>query len=216
MKKYYIPFFLFVFCVCSLNAQNLSTIVFVDKDGHLVADGSTITVNTAVENDFGEMVLLSGLYVKNLTSDNVALRVHFNVQTLDNGLFQICFPVSCITKSVTGVFETGSDIMSAGEQRDLQTEWTPQAYGKCIVTYQIELMKQLPGFPPQFEPQEMGPQVTVVYDYVDPAGINSTLTESQVAVSAVYSADGRQLDTPQHGLNIVRLSDGRVVKTYMR
>ena len=155
MKKYYIPFFLFVFCVSSLNAQNLSTIVFVDKDGHQVADGSTITVNTAVENDFGEMVLHSGLYVKNLKTDNVGVRVHFNVRTLDNGLFQICFPVACITKSVTGVFETGSDIMAASEQRDLQSEWTPQTYGKCIVTYQIELMNQLSGFPPQSEPQEM-------------------------------------------------------------
>ena len=145
MKKYYIPFFLFVFCVSSLNAQNLSTIVFVDKDGHQVADGSTITVNTAVENDFGEMVLHSGLYVKNLKTDNVGVRVHFNVRTLDNGLFQICFPVACITKSVTGVFETGSDIMAASEQRDLQSEWTPQTYGKCIVTYQIELMNQLSG-----------------------------------------------------------------------
>ena len=205
-----------LFLTGTASAQNLSTIVFVDKDGHQFADGTTITVNTAEENDFGEMVLLSGLYVKNLTTGDAGVRVHFNVQTLDNGLFQICFPVACITKSETGAFETGSDLMSAGELRDLQTEWTPQTYGKCIVTYQIELMNQLPGFPPQFEPQEMGPKVTVVYDYVDPAGINTSHTESQVEVSAIYSADGRLLITPQHGLNIVRMSNGRVVKTYVK
>ncbi|MBR4924732.1 MAG: hypothetical protein IKZ61_03175 [Prevotella sp.] len=216
MKYFYITLFLFILCVCSLNAQNLSTIVFVDKDGHQFADGSTIIVNTAEENDFGEMVLHSGLYVKNLTAGNAGVRVHFNVQTLDNGLFQICFPIACITKSETGVFETGSDLMTASEQRDLQTEWTPQTYGKCIVTYQIELMNQLPGFPPQFEPQEMGPQVTVVYEYADPAGINTSHTESQAEVFAVYSADGRQLVTPQHGLNIVHMSDGRFVKIYMK
>ena len=171
MKKFYTTFFLTVLFALVTNAQNLNTIVFVDKNGNEIANGSTLSANTAVEDDFGDIQIHSGLFVKNLTTTEVGVRIHFSVQTIENGMFQICFPVTCITKTAAGNYETGSDLMAGGEQRDLQTEWTPQSYGQCTVTYQIELMKQLSGFPPQFESLEMGPEITVNYSYSDQSGI---------------------------------------------
>mgnify|MGYP002623500450 CR=1 FL=1 len=214
MKKFYTTFFLTVLFALVTNAQNLNTIVFVDKNGNEIANGSTLSANTAVEDDFGDIQIHSGLFVKNLTTTEVGVRIHFSVQTIENGMFQICFPVTCITKTVAGNYETGSDLMAGGEQRDLQTEWTPQSYGQCTVTYQIELMKQLSGFPPQFESLEMGPEITVNYSYSDQSGIDAVTQGSQTNAITYYSADGRQLKAPQSGVNIVRLSNGKVVKVY--
>ena len=185
MKKFYTTFFLTVLFALVTNAQNLNTIVFVDKNGNEIANGSTLSANTAVEDAFGDIQIHSGLFVKNLTTTEVGVRIHFSVQTIENGMF-----------------------------RDVQTEWTPQSYGQCTVTYQIELMKQLSGFPPQFESLEMGPEITVNYSYSDQSGIDAVTQGSQTNAITYYSADGRQLKAPQSGVNIVRLSNGKVVKVY--
>ncbi len=215
MKKLYLILFSLLL-MTNINAQDLNTIVFVDKNGNQFADGSTIIANSAVEDDFGDMVVHSGLYVKNISTEAIGVRIHVDVKTLESGMFQICFPIACIAKSATVNFETGSDLMSAGEQRDLQTEWIPQTYGKATVTYQIELMKQLSGFPPQFESLAMGPKVTVEYLYADPTSICIADADGTAIVVARYGVDGRELSAPQRGLNIVRYSDGRVVKTFVR
>ena len=176
----------FCFCLClvSIMAQNLTTLVFADKDGKEIADGNVITANTTEEDALGDLLVPSGLFIKNLSSESVGVRVKCNVTTLDNGLFQICFPVTCISKSVMGAFDTGSDLISSGELRNLLTEWMPDAYGTCSVTYQIELMKQVNLFPPTFESLEMGPKVTVNFVYADPSGIDEVSTTEVMAPMA--------------------------------
>lgn len=207
----------FCFCLClvSIMAQNLTTLVFADKNGKEIADGSVITANTTEEDALGDLLVPSGLFIKNLSSESVGVRVKCNVTTLDNGIFQICFPVTCISKSVMGAFDTGSDLISSGELRNLLTEWMPETYGTCSVTYQIELMKQVNLFPPTFESLEMGPKVTVNFVYTDPAGIDEVST-TEVTVVERYGANGMRLSAPHKGLNILKLSDGRVVKQYCR
>lgn len=207
--------FLSAFCAATLMAQNLSTIVFVDKDGNEIANGSTISITTAEEDEVtGDAVLYSGISVKNKSADDAAVRISVDVQRLDNGLFQICFPTACITKNATGAFETGSDQMSAGEVRNLQTEWTATTAGSTTVTYQADLMTQLSGFPPQYEFRENGPKITVSYTY-DPTAIQQPSVANATAPASAtgyYSLDGRQLRAPQHGISIVRMSDGTIRK----
>ena len=37
-----------------------------------------------------------------------------------------------------------------------------------------------------------------------------------VEVEAFYTLEGRRIIKPQHGINIVRLKDGRIVKHYFK
>lgn len=203
------------FCALPLVAQN-STIVFTDENGSEIADGTMITVNKPVTDDFGEMMIPSGIYVKNLSAENAGVRINYTVKTLDNGTMQICFPMSCVSNNATGTFKTESGLMAASEKRDLQTEWLPQAYGSCTVTYQIEMMKQTSVFPPKYESQGTGSAITVNYVYADPTAINVITDNSHDATSAYYDAAGARRAQPRHGLNIVRKTNGKVVKQWIR
>lgn len=196
-------------------AQDSNTFQFVDKDGHVVADGTTIKVLNVETDDFGDIMIPSGLFVKNTTETASSLRIHYHIQTLESGTFQICFPINCITKSTTGTFETGSELMNGNETRNLNTEWIPVTYGKCIVTYQIEVMNQTSFLPPQYESVAMGPMITVEYNYADPAGIEQTKNGLGTAVS-YYNINGIQLQSPPKGLNIVKLTNGKVKKLINR
>ena len=195
----------------TIQAQSDFPLQFADKDGNIIADGTTIKVTNAETNEFGEIFVSSGLFVKNTKETASSLRVHYSIQTLESGIFQICFPVNCITKSTTGTFITSSDLMNANEIRNLNTEWIPATYGKCVVTYQIEVMNPTNSFPPQFESVAMGPQITVEYIYADPASIQQTRNE-QGTVDSYYSINGMQLPIAQKGFNIVKLTNGEKVK----
>lgn len=214
MKKL-LSTFLTAFCALPLLAQS-STIIFTDENGNEIADGTTITADKTVTDDFGDMLIPSGIYVKNLSAEDAGVRINYIIKTLDNGTMQICFPMACVSKNTTGTFKTDNGMMSANEKRDLQTEWLPQTYGKCTVTYQIEMMKQTSVFPPKYESLGTGASITVNYVYADPAAINAITDDSHSATSAYYDAAGARLARPRHGLNIVRKSDGKVVKQWIR
>lgn len=199
----------------TIQAQSDFPLQFADKDGNIIADGTTIKVTNAETNEFGEIFVSLGLFVKNTKETASSLRVHYSIQTLESGFFQICFPVNCITKSTTGTFETSSDLMNANETRNLNTEWIPATYGKCVATYQIEVMNQTNSFSPQFEFTAMGPKITVEYVYADPASIHQTENE-QGTVDSYYSINGTQLPNAQKGFNIVKLTNGKKVKSINR
>ena len=197
-------------------AQTNNTCRFVDKDGKEVPNDTKLTITEAEDDGWGEPMLPSGLYVRNTASEEVSLRIHCQLETLDNGSFQICFPTNCIAKTSVETFTTPSGPMSAEEIKDLQTEWLPIAYGKCTAVYQIEMMKLVSLIPPQYESLGMGPKVTVEYIYADPTGIDATLSRETSELSVYYNLNGTRLDAPQRGLNIVRMKNGQTIKQVKR
>jgi hypothetical protein len=58
-----------------------------------------------------------------------------------------------------------------------------------------------------------GPTVTVVFNYADPSGIVGIHHASAVP-QQYFSADGREENRPLRGLNIIRMTDGTVVKQF--
>ena len=214
MKKL-LSTFLAAFCALPLLAQS-STIIFTDENGTEIADGATVTANKPVTDDFGEMLIPSGIYVKNQSADDIGIHINYTISALDNGTMQICFPMTCVSKSATGTFMTDNGLLSANEKRDLQTEWLPQAYGRCTVTYQIEMMKQTSVIPPRYESLGTGAAITVNYVYADPSAINGITNDSRSVTSTCYDAAGARQAHPRHGLNIIRKSDGKVVKQWIR
>ena len=208
----------FLFCIATMvMAQAADTFQFIDSKGNVVADGTTIVANTLTVDDITEDILIpAGLYIKNTAGEEVSLRIHCQLQTLDNGLFQICFPTACISKKAVETFDTPSGPMNSGEIKNLQTEWLPTAYGKCMAVYQVEMMKLVSLIPLQYESLGMGPSVTVEYVYADPASIGNAFTDEANEPLACYDLNGTRLDVPRHGLNIVRMKNGQVVKQLKR
>lgn len=188
-------------------AQDSNTFQFVDKEGNVVADGTTINRSELVDDPFGEYYISTGLYVKNTTGDKVNMRVAYQIETMDNGEFQICFPVNCVRKSVTGSYTTTSGSLDAGTVSNLQCEWFPVAYGSCRARLTIEVLNALGSKTAD------GPTVTVAFNYADPSGIVGIHHASAVP-QQYFSADGREENRPLRGLNIIRMTDGTVVKQF--
>jgi hypothetical protein len=190
-------------------AQNAKEVLqFVDKDGNVVPDGSVVNITEGEEDFWGDLMFPTGLYVTNSYDEDLDLRVDYNVTSLPNGSFQICFPMSCMYANATGSYKTNSGSMKAGEKRDLQAEWIPtkEAYGTCSVELQLVLTKGLGS---------KGPKITVNMIYSDPASVNNLNGKGATEV-ARYNAAGQRIDADQRGLHIVKLSNGKTMKVMQK
>lgn len=220
MKKISTFVLLLMMGAMSAWSQTENIFHFVDKDGKEVPDGTELTITEVEEEDdgFGGVTVMmpSGLYVKNMTDEEVSLRIHCQLQTLDNGLFQICFPANCISKEAVETFDTPSGPMNSNEIKNLQTEWLPTEYGKCTAVYQVEVMKLVSLIPLKYESLGMGPTVTVQYVYADPASIGNAFKDEANKPMVWYNLNGIRQNTSQRGLNIVRMKNGQVIKQIKR
>ena len=131
---------------------------FVNENYEVFENGATVIRNVVEPYGDASEVINSGLSVIRLSgeqSDN--LKMIYTIERIDNGTFQLCFPITCNTQSKVGRYETSAGPLN-GDLQDLQSEWFPVADGECIVSYTIEIMT--PGFPRPFH-KAWGPTITV-------------------------------------------------------
>jgi len=213
MKKLLLFFFLFAVLGGNLMAQDFMY-EFASSDGTIIPDGSVVTITQAIEYDdgSGDVEMNSGLYAKNVNADEDQLvRIAYDVQSMDNGLLQICFPSACknIKEASAGYTNPGT-LMSA--LQTIATEWYPTAYGKCTVKVNLEaVVKTVDGY----TVVDDGPGITLQFVYANSDKVGSMSTSVATPV-AYYSLSGQRLSAKARGVALVRLSDGRVVKRICR
>ena len=122
----------------ALHAQSNFPIQFADKDGNIIADGTTLTITDYEEDEY--------------------------TGAMSNGAFQSCFPVNCMQASAVGDYTTSDGALAAGALKSMQTEWLPAAEGSCSVTYQLVTYKKNPITQKWTKDQE-GPAVTLNFNY---------------------------------------------------
>ena len=215
-------FFTLIFALATLAANGwaqddkIKTFQFIDEQGNIVPDGSVITINKV--NDQLQMVV--PLHIKNMTGEKAAVSMWEDISQKPSGEWQTCAFGNCLTLSKNGY--SPKSVAEAGYDRSIQTEWipTPGAYAEWTATLQIHVFNIVTKT--QFGQKidsagddiiGHGPTVTVRFRYQDPSHVGSLLTDG-TAISHIYSFDGRQLNALRRGLNIVRLSDGRVQKFF--
>lgn len=188
---------------------------FALADGTIVPDGSVVTITKAevADDGSGDIEMNSGLYAKNIDGDaEDLLRIRYDVQTMESGLMQICFPVAC--KNINGV-STG--YTNPGKLNStlhsIAAEWFPTAYGKCVVKVNLETVVAVAGG--SYTSIDDGPCVTLQFVYSDPSAVSAAGVSVAKPV-AYYSLSGQRLPDKARGLALVRMSDGRVVKRVIR
>ena len=149
----------------SLQAQDIDeSYLFVDEEGEIIEHGSTIIRNVAEVGEDGTVIIKSGLYVFNM--DGVPtdyLKVHYTIERIDNGTFQICFPITCNMQNVVGQYETAAGQLMMDLQ-DLQSEWFPVSDGMCTVSISLEILNRVGSFPNfSYEHKADGPTVTLKF-----------------------------------------------------
>ena len=145
-------------------AQDIDrSFVFIDEDGTELENGATVVRNKIEKNFEGNDVINSGLFVRQTEGAAFSyLRVRYKVTTIDNGTFQLCFPMMCTSQTEPGEYETSPGTLMSNPQ-DLQSEWFPTADGSCVVEVKIEVMASAGGFPPSYIYAADGPSVTLKF-----------------------------------------------------
>lgn len=163
MKKFFTVLLFGLAMMCgSTMAQDIDqSFVFVDEDGNIIENGATVVRNVAVPYDEQTDVIYSGLSVMNNgAAAGDQLKVHYNIQRIDNGTYQICFPTTCNMQTAAGTYETAiGGLMS--DLQDIQSEWFPAAEGECVVELTIEIFTKQGLFPPTYNHKAWGPTVTL-------------------------------------------------------
>ena len=187
-----------LFAALAIQAQSDFPLQFADKNGNVITDGTTLNITEAEDDGFGEILMPSGLYVKNTSNEEVQCAGSFDIKLMSNGAFQSCFPSNCMQASNVGSYTTQNGAIGAGDLKTMQTEWLPTAEGTCTVTYQLLTYKKN-VITQKWNVDKYGPTVTLNFAYS---------TSSISAVKANHSVtyhdlQGRRVVRPTKGLYIV-------------
>ncbi len=214
MKKSTLLLIAAAFLCTTANADDINTsLQFAYSDGTIVPDGSEITVNAAIADEYtGEVQLPSGLYILNTTEDNYGVGMTITVSRLDNGALQYCLLGSCKqTSDLLDNVSAGTGLLKAGAMDDLMTEYIPTAYGTCTATLTIGVYEA--GIIGAGNYIGVGPTITVNFVYDDTSLGISTVGVADSEITGYYSVSGEKLAAPQKGVNIVKYANGQTVKT---
>lgn len=205
---------------------DLETFRFVDKDGNVVPDGSTITVSEAEVKD-GSLQISTGLFVENTTDEEQAVGLNFSIDRLDNGQPSCCFPAQCVAGTdKVGNYSAIPGPVAANTKANFLTEWFPVSDGTCTMTFNLLVNKigsetiiiagEEYTQPTYNEFKAYGPKVTVNFVYTAPTGIDGVVDNAGAKVVSRYNAAGMQVNSEVKGLNIEKLSNGKTIKRIVK
>ena len=201
MKRIY-TLFIGLIAALAIQAQSDFPLQFADKDGNIIADGTTLNLTETVANDFGDVMMPTHLFVKNISDSEVHGGGSYAITSIGSGAFQTCFPENCVQQRNTGAYETEQGTFAAGVLKDMQTEWLPTTEGSCSVTYRLITFKQNP-ITKKWNKDKEGPTITLSFNY-NSAGIDSATTGTNVLKVEYYSLTGHQVKKVTHGLYIMK------------
>lgn len=225
MKRVFISAIAALLCIGASAQSDLTTFQVVDKNGNVVADGATLEFSET-EGSGSDLMIPTGLSVKNTTGTDQGVGIDINLSRLDNGEFSCCFPANCANTKETGEYIdfNAAAILEANETRPILTEWIPQKYGKCTATLQFKVYniveKEIPGIgikiPEPGDLKAYAQKITVNFEYKDPAGINDLSSDNNAKVVSRYNANGTRVSSNFKGLAIEKLSNGKTIKRIIK
>lgn len=225
MKRVFISAIAALLCIGASAQSDLTTLQVVDKNGNVVADGATLEFSET-EGSGSDLMIPTGLSVKNTTGTDQGVGIDINLSRLDNGEFSCCFPANCANAKETGEYIdfNVAAILEANETRPILTEWIPQKYGKCTATLQFKVCniveKEIPGIgikiPEPGDLKAYAQKITVNFEYKDPAGINDLSSDNNAKVVSRYNANGTRVSSDFKGLAIEKLSNGKTIKRIIK
>ena len=217
MKKLFTLCIALLFSCVAMNAQNF---IFVDGEGNTIENGATLTMDqVSYKEDFVfnpdgsyeiiqvPMIPLSGVYIKNNSSESQSCKVTYNVTALPNGTFAACCAGNCSNLDSEGTKEKNANA-DAGKTIDISTdtECVPVAAGTTTVKISAQGSKSM--LPDS--------EITINFIYDGTASIDGIQNNADNKVVARYSINGQLLDAPQKGINILKYADGRIEKVIVK
>lgn len=229
MKRVFISAIAALLCIGASAQSDLATFQVVDKNGNVVADGATLEFSET-EGSGSDLMIPTGLSIKNTTGTDQAIGIDIKLSTMDNGEFSCCFPDNCKRINEVGEYIdfNAPGILEADETRPILTEWIPEKekYGKCTATLQFKTYNiieveekygnQIVKVTKPGEFKAYAQKITVNFEYKDPAGINDLSSDNNAKVVSRYNANGTRVSSDFKGLAIEKLSNGKTIKRIIK
>ena len=190
------------------------TFVFADSEGNVIPDGAVITVDVPDDDQMNVP-----LYVKNTSGQDAAASIYEEISQMPHGVWQTCAFGNCLRLNGSGY--SPKNVVEANYFKSIQTEWLVQEgeYAEWTATLQIHVFnietKTLFGQEVKTAGNDIigyGPKVTVHFVYSDASHIHGIRTSASEANAVFYAPDGRIMNHPRHGINIVKDKNGKVRK----
>lgn len=173
MKKIFTLLMTLAAFAMPMMAQDVDeSFLFVDAEGEPFENGATIVRTEVVPTDEGGEKIDAGVYVLNCWGGvNDYIVMHYTINQIDNGSYQICFPTTCNYQNQVGTYETSPGQLM-DDMQDIMSEWLPTADGVCEVSLAIEVLTRKSGFPPSYEHKADGPTLNIRFIKGDAPGPN--------------------------------------------
>lgn len=190
--------------------------IFVDEEGNEIANGSTVTFVGKPHPFTGKVSQVDvEVSVKNTLPSAEYCSLHVVTTSLPSGSITCCFPGQC-RGNIPADYESDSGLLPSGQTEGVQpegvqTEWMVEdgKYGTATLTLQLRHMEK---FATTYIPVGEGPTINVNLIYSDPAAIDGIEGNDNTRIVARYNANGQIVKSPVKGVNILKLSNGKVVK----
>ena len=192
--------------VSRLSAQDFP-LQFADANGNIIADGTELTLDQPTFDASGfddAVMILSGVYVKNTTANDVAAGTEYSITQYSNGDLQTCFPSSCIIRNKVGTWQSEVGIIPGNALMDMQTEWIPMDAGTLDAEFQL-LKYKLNPVTKKYTVEDDGPTIKMHFVY-NPAAIRTLDSKTEISSVSYYSLDGRQVASPTHGIYLMKVT----------
>lgn len=235
MKKFFTLCFSLLMGCAALNAQVVGgnvdqTVQFTDATGNTIANGTNFTANIvhseSVEIAPGVVVetktVDSGVQILNTSESAVGVLLKCKVNSVDNGGFQVCLQGSCVPLNLGQETNSSFVILQSGASLPIDLhlnvdDATAAATGEVevqIMRHNIVMDEY--GQPAAGDETYPGSKIILAYTTDQTAGITDATVAESNEVVARYTLDGRAIDAPQKGVNIVKYADGRTVKVVVK
>lgn len=196
----------FICCLVSVHAQDFA-LQFADSEGNIIADGTILTLNTPeeMEEEFDDGVIIpSGVYVKNITAEEIYCGTEYTISQISNGTLQTCFPLNCVQRRSTGTWKSEVGTLSGNVLKNMQTEWIPDAEGTLKAAFQL-LKYKLNPITQKYTVDSTGPKIQMHYEW-NPASIHVLDGLHTISRVEYFTMDGRRASVPTHGIYVVRVT----------
>lgn len=210
-----------------VNAQTDNTFSFIDAEGNVIENGTTIKCTNIEDDMFYGPVIHSGISVKKNVEGSVYARVDYTITEITEGTaYQMCF-VNCKSPNLNAGSYTSAVSPMMGDTEPFMDEWildanynpfgdNPVANVKpgslMVITYTVKKLADANDNSDGIA----GPSITVEFTNEDVTSISGTVSEENGSIVAYYSLDGRKMTSPRKGVNIIKYANGKTAKKVIR
>ena len=163
-------------------------VAFVDAQGKVIPNGTTVVLNTVKEAMFppGWKEIAGEVYIKNTSDKNLTVTLYSRINSVDEGNVTVCALGGCTPLDGDNSTEIGSQKLRAGSEREsIAIEHTYEHSEKGSITLKITTKES------KSEQQIEGPSITVKFD-TDPTAIAEVASQRGLTYD-VFNTQGMLL-----------------------